>query len=108
MPCRVRKEVWLEPLAGSIIRKKTKHPPYLKIIKKLGPGKGVICASSAKQGIVPTFLHIQIHQLRIFISDVAGDYHIGLYGKTDLSSIQIEDRSYILGYYPLYCKFSIQ
>ena len=38
---------------------------------------------------------------------VPGDYHIGLYGKTDLSSIQIEDRSYILGYHPLYCKFSI-
>ena len=31
MTCRVRKEVWLEPLVGARIRKKRKHlPPYLK------------------------------------------------------------------------------
>ncbi len=51
IPCKVRKEVWLEPPAGARIRKKKiLHSPYLKKIKKAGGG--VICAPSPKHGIV--------------------------------------------------------
>ncbi len=46
MPCMVRKEVWLEPTQGLELEK---NPPYFQ---KKGE-EGVICAPSAKHGIVP-------------------------------------------------------
>ena len=43
MPCRVRKEVWLEPPAGARIRKKTKTTrPYLK--KNKNKRGGYLCS----------------------------------------------------------------
>ena len=55
MPCRVRKEVKLEPPAMARIRKKRKQPsPYFQKKKKISR-MGVICAPSSKHGIVPIF-----------------------------------------------------
>ncbi len=53
MPCRVRKEVWLEPREGAKIRKKLKHsPPYFQKKIQIKRGGG-ICAQSPIHGIVP-------------------------------------------------------
>ncbi len=41
MPCRVRKEVWLEPPAGARIRKKRKLPPLIFKNKSKISGGGV-------------------------------------------------------------------
>ena len=59
MPCRVRKEVWLEPPAGARIKKTKTAPPYFqkKIKNKRG---GNICAPSAKHGKAP-LKHIYFH-----------------------------------------------
>ena len=49
MPCRVRKEVRLEPLAGARIKEKRKLPPTLfsnKKSKLRGEGGGYLCSKS--------------------------------------------------------------
>ena len=51
-PCRVRKEVWLEPPAKARIIKKNETPPYLQKKIRNMPGGGVIGAPSPNHGIV--------------------------------------------------------
>ena len=35
---------------------------------------------------------------------VSEKFHIGIFGKNSLLGFQLEDRSYMPGYYPTYCK----
>ena len=63
IPCRVRKEVWLEPrrVRALELEKKKTTPPLFKKKSKIS-GEGVICAPSAKHGKAPIILKAVKHQ----------------------------------------------
>ncbi len=72
MPCRVRKEVWLEPPAGARIRrKKLKLPTPLISKKKSKISVGVICSPSP---IVPLKLLIYFFLTILFIFSINLDW----------------------------------
>ena len=87
-PCRVRKEVWLEPAGlespkGARIREeeKRKHPPLiLKKKIKNKREKRVICAPSPKHGIILMLLALTSLPLNTIVL-LKGGYKRNGFGK---------------------------